>query len=182
MFFLNILETEEDRLSFEQMYLRYRLTMHGLALSVLHNEADSEDAVNQAFLVAAENYAKIRDLSEAQIRSYLLTTTKYKAVDIYRERKKMIYVDEYPTDIPDAMDAADTDSKVYALYRAMKKLPPLYQDLMTLSLDQNLNTKEIARVTGRKRGTVQKELWRATNMLKEIMLKEAENEDWYCFL
>lgn len=177
MLYLSVLETEEDRLSFEQLYRKYRLSMLGLALSILENEADAEDAVNQAFLAAAESFAKIRELSEPQLRSYLMTAAKYKAADIYRERRKLIYVDEYPVDPPDEASAADSNPKIEALHSAMKKLPPLYRDLLTLRFDQELNTREIAHITGRKRGTVQKELWRAIQMLREIMQKEAGHED-----
>ena len=170
LIFLDILETEEEKLSFEELYMKHNQSMLGLAWSVLGDESDARDAVSNAFVAAAENYSKLKSLSKAQQHSFLMTLAKYKAIDIYRERKKIVYVDTYPEDIK-AEEATD-NPKIDALYRAMKKLTPLQRDILVLKLDQELSTKEIAKLTNRKYDAVRKDLQRAVQKLKIIMSED----------
>lgn len=48
--YLAVLETEQEKTKFEQLYLTYRQTMFYVANSVLHDTQLAEDAVHQAFL------------------------------------------------------------------------------------------------------------------------------------
>ena len=167
-------ENEYQRRSFEQLYEKYRMPMLGLALSILGSQSDAEDAVNNAFLAAAEAFDRLHDMAEPQLKAWLMTAVKYKAIDIYRERMHMDYVDEYPEDLRDAEPDADPQTEL--LYQAMKRLPPYNQDLLVLRLDQGFSTGEIAKMLGKNRAAVQKELWRTTQMLKKIV-KEIQEEE-----
>ena len=48
--YLQMLDTPEEKVRFEQIYLKYREKMFHVADSILHNDQDAEDAVHNAFL------------------------------------------------------------------------------------------------------------------------------------
>lgn len=49
-FYLSILETEEDKDRFEQLYRMFKQDMYAVAYGILKNKEDAEDVVHQSFL------------------------------------------------------------------------------------------------------------------------------------
>ena len=70
--YLAVINDDDDKNYFEQLYLKYRQDMYRTAYGILHNKEDSEDAVHQAFLQIADNFAKIRSLPCQEILAFLL--------------------------------------------------------------------------------------------------------------
>lgn len=50
MLYLEMLETPEEKVRFEEIYQNYRNKMFHMADHILHNDQDAEDAVHNAFL------------------------------------------------------------------------------------------------------------------------------------
>ena len=48
--YLQMIESDEDKSKFEQLYIMYKGLMFHVAMKILKNEFDAEDAVHQAFL------------------------------------------------------------------------------------------------------------------------------------
>ena len=71
-FYLSVLNTEEEKNQFADLYLKYRDGMQKIAYSILHNNEDAEDAVHTAFLSIANNFEKISSLSSQKIKSYFV--------------------------------------------------------------------------------------------------------------
>ena len=61
MLFLSILETEEDRISFEGLYKKYRIPMLGLALSILRYADDIYSRVYDFYILYDTSYKKNHD-------------------------------------------------------------------------------------------------------------------------
>ena len=69
--YLQMLETEEDRAAFEQLYLTYRSLMYRIAYGILRNQQDAEDAVHQAFLSMIGGFKKIKAIPHRKMRQIL---------------------------------------------------------------------------------------------------------------
>lgn len=63
LIYLQVIETEEDKSKFEDIYLEYRGLMYYVAYKRLHHEQDAEDAVHHAFMKIAENITAIDPVS-----------------------------------------------------------------------------------------------------------------------
>ena len=59
LIYLQMIETPEDQSKFEQIYEKYLGLMYHVALKILENHEDAEDAVHQAFVSIAENLSLI---------------------------------------------------------------------------------------------------------------------------
>ena len=81
-------ESEDDKVKFEEIYLKYKSLMFYAANKILHNEQDAEDAVHMAFIKIAENIKKIGVLDCPKTRSYIVTIVEHKAIDIYRKKSR----------------------------------------------------------------------------------------------
>ena len=47
--YLSMLETNEEKNQFEQLYIKYKQDMYAVAYGILKNKEDAEDAVHQSF-------------------------------------------------------------------------------------------------------------------------------------
>ena len=63
LIYLQVIETEEDKNKFEDIYQKYRGLMYYVAYKRLHHEQDAEDAVHHAFMKIAENITAIDPVS-----------------------------------------------------------------------------------------------------------------------
>ena len=58
--YLQMLDTPEEKIRFEQIYEKYRGLMYHVADNILHNRQDAEDAVHNAFLQIIKHFKKFQ--------------------------------------------------------------------------------------------------------------------------
>ena len=87
-----MIDSEEDKTKFEQIYLKYRGLMFYVAMKILHNEHNAEDAVHQAFLSILENLDKISNVECPKTQSYIVIIVERKAIDIIRTNTKIVNI------------------------------------------------------------------------------------------
>ena len=167
--YLQLLDNEEDRSRFERFYLLYRGLMYHVAIKLLHNEMDAEDAVHQAFLSILQHFSKIRVIDCPESRAYAVIITERKAIDLLRERKRL--ADEDPEEVPAASFEQPGDG---GLADAMARLPRRYKEALLLRYQHGYSTSELADLWGVKRDSAQKLLWRAKQALKDRMEDAAD--------
>ncbi|MGN0985742.1 MAG: RNA polymerase sigma factor [Candidatus Enterenecus sp.] len=164
---LQMIETEEDRVKLEQLYLYYREQMYHVAYGILKNEHDAEDAVQQAFVSILGHLENISAVKCPETRSYVVITVERKALDILRSRNRCggeYDEEEHGVEIPLPGDCGLAD--------AMAQLPARYRQVLLLRFDCGYTTKEIAGMLGMKQSGVQKLLWRAKEALAAQLEKE----------
>lgn len=61
--YLSLIDKQEEKNRFEELYYRYRNLMYYIAYQVLHQDRDSEDAVQEAFFRIAKNMDKVKDIA-----------------------------------------------------------------------------------------------------------------------
>ena len=73
----------------EKLYAKYRKIMYGIAMSVLHNSHDAEDALHSAFLSVAKNIEKLGDPDSDKTAAYLFRATKNTALNVCAKRNAL---------------------------------------------------------------------------------------------
>ena len=61
IYYLQMLDTPEEKVRFEQIYLKYRGLIYRVADSILHNRQDAEDAVHNAFLKIIRRFFRFQN-------------------------------------------------------------------------------------------------------------------------
>ena len=167
-YYLQTIEGEEDKSKFEQIYYRYRKLMFHVAMKILNNDADAEDAVHQAFVSALENLNKIGAPELPETRCYVVTITERKALDILRARKKVIALDD--DEIAQGVEIPPPD--VSELAAAMARLPARYREILLLRYRNGYSSAELGKMLDIKTGSVQRLLLRAKEALRDSLRKE----------
>lgn len=165
--YLQMMETDEDKVKFERLYSLYRDQMYHAAYRILRNDHDAEDAVHQAFLSLIKNFKKISSVRCPETRSYIVITVERKALDIIRTNRK--YAAEYAEELNGLEMPMPGD---FGLADAMARLPARYREALLLRFDCGFSTKEMAEILDMKQDSVQKLIWRA----REALAKQLERD------
>ncbi len=122
-----------DKTAFAGLYMELLPGLYRLALSMLHNRADAEDAVQQAALNAWQARNRLRPGSE---RTYVTRILINACHDIQRHRMRMIPVGQVP-DLPgEAQDPS--------LREAMDSLPEKLRIPLLLMYMEGWSERDIA--------------------------------------
>ena len=172
LFYLQLLESEEEKSKFERIYLRYRGLMFHVALRVLQDDAKAEDAVHNAFLAILKHLGKLTDPDSAQTRSFCVVIAERKAIDLLRESRHIVDADFDETvngvEIPAPGD--------HGLADAMARLPARDREALLLRYAHGYSTAETAKLLGLSLSAMQKALQRAKERLKKT-LEEADADE-----
>ena len=156
----------EDMLA--QVYRLYYAPMLRLALRVLGEEHDAEDAVHDAFESIAKNLDKLSDPASARGRGYIMVITERKAIDLLRDRQKRAS-QELDDDVP-GIDFPETGG--HDLKWCMAKLPPRYREILLLRFVYGYSMRETAELMDIPLTTVGKLSQRAKDRLYDICRAE----------
>ena len=178
LIYLQMLDTVEARDKFTSIYLIYRDTLYYTAMSILHNQEDAEDAVHQSFLAILQNIDKFPVVESDSVKAYYMTITVHKAIDIIRERQRIVdpafdehYIGSVIDEKARGIDIAVPENES-PLAIALSKMPAKYRDVLLLHFDAGYTTTELAKMFGMKRATIQKQIWRAKDMLRKYYEEE----------
>ena len=84
--YLNLLDTQEDKEKFEQLYALYKDKMYKVAYQILHNIHDAEDAVHDSVIAIIDNLEKINKINCHETLRYIVTIVKSRAFNIYQRK------------------------------------------------------------------------------------------------
>ena len=172
---LSMLDTDEQRTNFERFYREHRQMMFALALNILHNDADAEDAVSQAFFSIAQCFEKISHLPCHEMRAYAVIVVKNKALNIYkrnkRESERIVHLDS------ELLQESEFESRDFAdLDQAVSALDQRYKDVITLYYYYGFSAQQVADLLDIHIDTVRHRAMRAKRLLKQA-LEKGENND-----
>lgn len=161
---------EDDIPAFEELYNTYRSKMFGIALAVLGDAHDAEDAVAEAFYHIARDYKKIMSLDCKKREGYIVILCRNAAFDIYRRRKRE--TEHIAGDIETAsLSFEDEDSG--RLTQAIRALPKEHRDALYIYCIFGCSAEESAARLGISKGALYTRVSRAKAELKRL-LKEGE--------
>jgi RNA polymerase sigma-70 factor, ECF subfamily len=169
---------------FHELIRPYERTVYSMALALLQNEADAEDAAQEAFLRAFRHLQGFR--SEAKFSTWLLSITLNEARSRLRHKKSMkmqtldVQPDEEGNTSPALLrdwreipsEALERQEVRSMLQQAIKDLPTIYRDIFLLRHVEELTVSEAAETLGINGGVVKVRLHRARMMLQKALVPE----------
>lgn len=174
-FYLQLIETEEDKQLFTILYENYRQRMRLVASDNLDNSSFAEDAVHNAFIGVAKNMDSIRNRSSEDQRNYLLKAAKYAAYNINRTERKQeeyyVVVEEEPFE-DSVLDALCAKLDREAIVNAIEQIKEPYNTVLYFFFLMEMEQKAIASLLNRTPEAIRQQLHRGKGMLKK-RLEEA---------
>lgn len=167
--YLSMLESQDDKSRFEQLYIKYRQDMYAVAYAVLNNKEDAEDAVHQSFLKIADNFTKVSQIPCHELKAYIVIISKNMAINMYHKNQNRA---EHSTKLHEneVADESYFENQNYdQLLSAIAQLPQIYKDVIYLFYLQEFSAKETASQLGITAELVRQRALRAKKMLKDIL-------------
>ncbi len=147
---------------------KYRDDLYIIALAILKNEKDAEDAVGNAILKAYENREQINFFHK--FKPWMLTITKNEALKI---KKKRLYL---PGDEVVEVLSKPVVAHYDELWDVLQQMKEEYRLAVVLFYYEGLSLRDISDVLNIPVGTVKSRLNRGKTELREALEKGDVNE------
>lgn len=182
LFYLSMLDTQEEKDKFTQIYEQYQYFCWYIANGVLNDAHLAEDAVQETFLALTRHLGRVEEVDSAGTRKFLMTIAKSKAIDILRREKKAgeISSEELEYDIPDGkpdlLDRYISEENYNRLISCVLELDEMYRMVFEYRYVHQLSEKEIADLLGISTKAVGVRFLRARRKLQEMLQKEVAGD------
>ena len=138
-------------------------TLYRVAKSLLYNDADCSDAIQEAIVKA---FSKLHTLKEdTYAKTWLVKIVMNECYAIMRKEKRIISLDDYQME-----DQASEQDDYSELYEAIFKLPEPVKLCVTLYYLEGYSVKEVAQILDVTESAVKNRLLKARAVLKESLI------------
>lgn len=159
--------------------------MYAVAYSILRNESQAEDAVQDSFIKLTDYLDKIRDVADYHTKALVVKIVKTTAINRYRKNQR----DEWLYDFQEEKEIADPEdvierklmsiSNSSVLEEAAKGMPDIYKEVIRYRCFYEMSTREIADITGVDTATVRKRYERAKKYMYDNIVKGQKGDVVY---
>lgn len=182
-FYISLVDDREQQRVLETVYNNYKKQMLCMAMSVLKNREDAEDAVHNVFLTIAQRQMDTvcQIKNTVDLRNYVLKATKNVCLNMLRSRKKIADLSEEELHGLGNTRAVLSDADFWHLIcsraeaeqvtKAIKTLPDIYQWVLYYHFVLELTVPQIAKASDLKAKTVETRLYRGKKLLMEALGK-----------
>jgi RNA polymerase sigma-70 factor (ECF subfamily) len=174
-----------DHYAFDQLFHKYGSSLFSFVVSVLKDESDAEEVVQDVFLKIWE---KRRDLdSSRSFKSYLFTIALNTTKNRYRkklqaEKYKQDVALELNIDQTSDFDAVEYRNLLDYVDKIIEKLPPSRREIFILSKKDGLKNPEIAKLLNISEQTVKNQLVSAMKFLRSESARDGNELGLLFFL
>ncbi len=152
-------------MNLREVFERQHKRIYRIAMLMLQNESDAEDAVQNILIKYYEKGIQFKD--DEHENAWFITVTRNYCTDQLRSQwKKQVDFGDIP-ETPVEDDEAEGELLVH-----IKKLPDKYREVIYLYYYEEYSVKEISKMLDRKESTIQTQLSAAREKLKKILVKE----------
>lgn len=168
LLYLQMLDTPEEKVRFEQIYVEYRGLMYRVAEKILHNRQDAEDAVHNAFLRIIKKFSKFQKAPAEELAPQIVVITKNEAISILRKRKDTAPLEDWEG----FAEKAESVTDYHALVDTFANLPQTYRATMEMKILLGYSDGEIASKLGLSKKAVSVRISRGRQLLRNIVERE----------
>ena len=168
VYYLQMLDTPEEKIRFEQIYLKYRGLMCHVAEGILHDHQEAEDAVHNAFLKIIKKFSKFQNTPAQDLAPQIVAIARNEAISLLRKRKDMAPLEDWEGFAETAEDVSD----YHSLVDTFTLLPQTYRAAMEMKLLLGYSDGEIAAKLGLSKKAVSVRISRGRQLLQSIVEQE----------
>lgn len=183
LLFLIMLDSDEDRSKFVQLYHKYRYFLWYLACERLQDDHLAEDAVQETFLALTHHIDKVGCVESAATRNFLATIVKNKATDLWRKRQGIMEEKEASPKQEaevfgeDVLDQYLVKESYERILHAIQKLDEIYRAVFEYKYLHELSDREIADLLGVTLKVVNVRIFRARKKLQNLLREECGSNE-----
>lgn len=170
MMFLNLLDTQEEKDSFLELYDTYKDLLYWIALKKTNSIEDAEECVQETFFYVAKHFDKIGEIKSKRTKCYLSTIVTGFAIDIYNDFQKSEFISNDDNELRD-IEYFENFEKVELTAAFDDILDEESKIFFYLKYIYNYKSSEIAEIYNVKDSLVRKKLQYAREKLKQYLIQ-----------
>lgn len=170
MMFLNLLDTQEEKDSFLELYDTYKDLLYWIALRKTNSIEDAEECVQETFFYVAKHFDKIGEIKSKRTKCYLSTIVTGFAIDIYNDFQKSELISNDDNELRD-IEYLENFEKVELTVAFDDILDEESKIFFYLKYIYNYKSSEIAKIYNVKDSLVRKKLQYAREKLKQYLIQ-----------
>ncbi len=155
---------KSDKEWFSEQVVQQQDCMYRYAFSILKNDSDTKDVMQDAIIKAYENLDSLKE--PKKFKTWIITILKNCVYDFLRKKKYLVDIDE--KNVAEKGKELFVEEKI-DLYDAIQQLPLAYRTTIILYYFENMKIKDISVILDESSATVRKRLSRAREKLREIL-------------
>lgn len=163
-----LIEDDADKQRFTTLYHRHHVTMEKVAVQILGNVTDAEDAVQNAFLQIIKHFEKISVIPCEELQFWCISIVKNEARMILRKQHPTLPLEDWDG-FANTVGAVTDYS---ALVELFKQLPDSYRSVLEMKLLLGYSDREIGQHLGLSETAVSSRASRGRTLLRELVTKE----------
>jgi RNA polymerase sigma-70 factor, ECF subfamily len=175
-----------DRIAFESMMRQYNRRLYRVAVSILNDDGEAEEALQESYLTAYQHIAGFQ--GNAKLSTWLTRIVVNEALQrLRKKRRHRVIVPFAGTDIgeedttmsdatkPETPEKATARAELRRLLeREVGKLPVAFRTVFILREAEDMTVEETADCLDLPLATVRTRLFRAKSQLREALAKEID--------
>lgn len=177
-----------DHGAFEALMRRYNRVLYRTARSILKDDAEAEDALQEAYLLAYRGLGKFR--GESSLSTWLTRIVVNESIGRLRKmqrRAEIIRLDAEPPQSEDSEEAGMSETAVEQPEQAalrgearrliesrIDRLPDAFRTVFVMRAVEELTVEETAACLNIPEATVRTRFFRAKSMLREALARELD--------
>lgn len=146
---------------FAELVKTYQLELYRLALAILKNEADAQDAVGDAIVKAFEQRRTLNNIEK--FKSWMMRIVVNISKNMLKKRRRIVYIEDMPE------IQASASKKRDEVWDIVLELDYEYRVVVVLYYYERFSTKEISQMLHIPEGTIKSRLARAREKLKTLL-------------
>lgn len=157
---------------FIELINKNRLKLYKTAISILKDDDDANDAIQETLLSSYKNYQNLKDKN--LFTTWITRILINKCYDIINKKKKIVYIED--STIENTASYYDRYQAESLLENVLNKLDDELREITLLYYYDDLSTAAISEILNIPAGTVKSRLSRARSKILEIIKKEEGEE------
>ena len=168
IYLCSLIEDDDNRRRFTTLYHQHHVLMEKVAVKILNNPTDAEDAVQNAFLQIIKHFEKFSVIPCEELQFWCISIVKNEALMLLRKRHPTLPLEDwdgFTTTVGDVVDYG-------GLVELFKRLPDSYRSVLEMKLLLGYSDREIAQHLGLSETAVSSRASRGRSLLRELVTKE----------
>lgn len=169
--FLLLACKKKDQKAQMELYRRYHAPLYTVAFSIVKNEDDALDALQESFITAFKKIDQFQ--GEGSFEGWLRKIVTRKSIKVYHHNKRWLREESIENSIEHSIESEDEETLMETqhiqkdlLDRAMKEINERYRLILQLFYVEGYDHKEISEITGWSYSQCRTTLSRAKQQLK----------------
>ena len=154
--YLSLLDAEEEKEFFAQIYETYKDEMFYTAYLILRNKLDAEDVVQESFLPLIAYLDTMKKNSPQKNWNFIVTIVKNKAFNYYKKRKRKQEM-EVPEEEWEELDLVDEELEIRVIEKEQVRLvmeligqmDESYRDILLMRYYHGMKVRESAGIVNK---------------------------------